>query len=119
MTSGEIMEHTTTTPKRGRGRPRKYATADEARAAQAARLAARREENANRKRIAKADAEAAAQTPIDVLLITTRQAAAALSISERTIYTLIDSGHLSSVKVAGTRRIPLDAVKSLATTGTE
>ena len=104
----------TETTKRGRGRPRLYANPEAAAAARAAR----REDKAIRQRIAAADAEAAAQPTIEILLVTTKQAAQALQVSERTIANLVSDGRLSDIKILGTRRIALDEIKRLATTGT-
>jgi excisionase family DNA binding protein len=109
---------TTTTPKRGRGRPRLYATIEQAAQARLARIARRREDEALRKRIAKADAEAATQKSIDVLLVTVAQAAQALQVSDRTIHKMIADGSLSSIQIRGSRRIHSDELRRLASTGT-
>lgn len=53
----------------------------------------------------------------NILLATVPQVAKTLQVSERTVFNLMDSGKLESVKIGASRRIPMDAVKSLATTG--
>jgi excisionase family DNA binding protein len=55
---------------------------------------------------------------IDFHLVTVKQAAEALQVSEKTIWNLMTAGKLSHVKIANTRRIPLDDLKRLATPGT-
>jgi excisionase family DNA binding protein len=62
---------------------------------------------------------ASKQAPIELMLLTTRQTAEALNVSERTVFNLIDSGKLFSVKIGDLRRIPLEDVKQLARTGAE
>lgn len=57
--------------------------------------------------------------PIEVLLVTTKQAAQALQVSERTIFNLLASGRLPSVKVGGSRRIFTDDLKAFARAGVE
>lgn len=54
------------------------------------------------------------QQPIELLLITVKQAAEALQVSQRTIWNLIERGDLWSVKIANTRRVPLDEIRRLA-----
>lgn len=54
---------------------------------------------------------------IDVLLVTIKQAAEALQVSERTVFNLLDNGSLESVTFGGARRIPIDSVRNLARTG--
>ena len=98
--------------KRGRGRPRKYATA-EAKAAQLEGSIDKR----MREKMRKVDIEGAKQPPLTWLLITVKQAAEALQISERTVHQLIKENRLESIKIGDARRIPLDAVRLLATTG--
>lgn len=100
--------------KRGRGRPRKYATDAERILAEAARRA----DQAALKAIAKRDAEDALKKPIEILLITIGQAAQALQVSEGTVWNLMRDGHLPFIKINGTRRIMLDELKQLAATGT-
>jgi excisionase family DNA binding protein len=68
-------------------------------------------------RLRKIDAENAKKPAIEWLLITVSQAAEALQISERTVHTLVDTGHLESIKIGGSRRISFDDVKRLAKTG--
>ena len=53
------------------------------------------------------------------LVVTPKQAAVLLQVTERSIHNWIDAGHLSSVKIGATRRIPLDDVKRLASRGTQ
>jgi excisionase family DNA binding protein len=54
------------------------------------------------------------QTPIECLLVTTKQAAQALQISERTVANLIKSGRLHSTKIGAARRIDLADLRRLA-----
>ena len=51
--------------------------------------------------------------PIEVLLLTTKQAAEALQVSERIVVNLIASGQLASVKIGGARRIFTDDLRHL------
>lgn len=44
------------------------------------------------------------------LLYTPEEAAQQLACSRRTVYELISSGDLESIKIRGARRIPVDAV---------
>ena len=55
--------------------------------------------------------------PVEVLLLTTKQASQALQVSERTIFYLIASAQLPSVKVGGSRRIFTDDLKTFARSG--
>ena len=101
--------------KRGRGRSRKYANdADRIEAE-----AGRRADKAALAAIAKRDVDDALKKPIEILLITITQAAQALQVSEGTIWNLMRDGHLPFVKINGTRRIMLDELKQLASTGTQ
>lgn len=113
------MSEITFEPKRGRGRPRKYANE----AARLEAIAQRKTDRATDKAILtatkKADAKSAALPMIHWLLITVKQAAEALQISERTVFMLIDEGFLESVKIGGSRRVSMDSVKALASTGTK
>lgn len=59
------------------------------------------------------------QSPIPLLLITVKQAADALQLSERTIFNLIDNRKLPSVTFGGSRRIDIEDVRKLAKTGAE
>jgi excisionase family DNA binding protein len=101
--------------KRGRGRPRKYATNAERIEAEAARRA----DKAALAAIAKRDKDDALKKPIEILLVTVTQAAQALQVSERTIWNLFHSGALPYVQIRGTRRIMLDELKQFASTGTQ
>jgi excisionase family DNA binding protein len=56
---------------------------------------------------------------LEVLLITTKQAAEILNVSERTIANLYYAGHLDSVKLGSSRRYSLADVKKLAATGAD
>jgi excisionase family DNA binding protein len=65
------------------------------------------------------DAAAAKQPTItEPLLITSKQAAQILAVSEGTIWNLMADGRLSFVHIAGSRRVSIDTVKRLAATGT-
>jgi excisionase family DNA binding protein len=55
--------------------------------------------------------------PIEVLLVTTKQASDALQVCERTIFNLLASGQLRSVKVGGSRRIFTDDLRAFARAG--
>ena len=57
--------------------------------------------------------------PVRVQLLTIRQTAEALQLSERSIQNLISSGQLRSVKVGRSRRIPTDVVSAFASAGVE
>ena len=57
--------------------------------------------------------------PVRVQLLTIRQTAEALKLSERSIQNLISSGQLRSVKVGRSRRIPTDVVSAFASAGVE
>lgn len=48
------------------------------------------------------------------LAVTMREAAAMLSISERSVWTLVNRGELRSFKVGRSVRIPIDALLELA-----
>lgn len=52
--------------------------------------------------------------PIEVLLVTARQAAQMLNMSERHVYNLMNRGLLRSVKIGGSRRFHADELKRLA-----
>lgn len=49
---------------------------------------------------------------VDQLLLTVPEAARLLSLSRSTVYELMKSGDLTSVKVGGARRIPLDSIQA-------
>ena len=53
------------------------------------------------------------QIPIEILLITPRQAAEAMQVTERTIHNWMVAGILPSLKIGGARRIELDEVRKL------
>jgi|SRR5579859_5262065 len=100
------METSIQTPalKRGRGRPRRYESFADARVVQA-ECRIEKSEHATKTR------------GIELLLVTIKQAAEALQVSEGTIVNLLKEGRLGSIKIGDARRIPLDAIKLLATTG--
>ena len=50
------------------------------------------------------------QVPVPQLLVTPRQAAQALGVGRSTIYELLASGELESVRIGTSRRIPVDAL---------
>jgi excisionase family DNA binding protein len=52
-----------------------------------------------------------AATQVRVLLYTTAQAAEALNVGRRAVYDLINSGQLTSIKVGGSRRIPVSELE--------
>jgi len=64
-------------------------------------------------------AQTAVVEPIPVLLVTTKQAAEALQVCERTVFNLLASGELPSVKVRGSRRIFTDDLKAFARVGAQ
>lgn len=51
------------------------------------------------------------------LAVTMREAAEMLSISERSVWTLVNRGDLRSFKVGRSVRIPIDALRALAAGG--
>jgi excisionase family DNA binding protein len=53
------------------------------------------------------------QTPIEMLLITPKQVAEIMQVSERTVANWITARTLPSFKIGGARRIELDEVKAL------
>ena len=55
------------------------------------------------------------QDEMQPLLLTVRQTARELGLSRSTIYALIGSGELASVKIGRSRRVPWEAVVALAT----
>lgn len=57
--------------------------------------------------------------PVEIVSLTTKQAAQALQVSQRTIFNLIAAGKLPSVKINNTRRIAVDALRRLAKYGSE
>jgi excisionase family DNA binding protein len=54
------------------------------------------------------------QPVLEVILVTTKQAAQALQVSERTIANLIKSGKLHSTLIGTARRIDLNDLRRLA-----
>ena len=50
------------------------------------------------------------------LLLTVRQAARELGLSRSTIYSLISTGELASIKIGRSRRIPWEAVVAFVAT---
>lgn len=56
-----------------------------------------------------------ARAEIEPVLLTPEQAARALSIGRSKVYELIFSGALASVKIGGSRRIPVDALADFIT----
>lgn len=48
---------------------------------------------------------------MDKLLLTPEEAAKALSVGRSKVYELISAGSLGSVRIGGSRRIPVDALK--------
>jgi len=59
-----------------------------------------------------AAAERQQQTRAAVLLLTVPQAAEMLAVGRSTVYGLISSGALNSVRVGGSRRIPVPALQA-------
>lgn len=55
----------------------------------------------------------------NLVLLTVKQAATALQLSEGTIWNLFGSGQLPYVKIRGARRIRIDDIKRLAKDGTQ
>ncbi len=52
---------------------------------------------------------------MDTLLVTIDEAAQALSVSRRTLYRLIDTGQIDTVRIGSSRRIPTVALQSFCT----
>jgi excisionase family DNA binding protein len=52
-------------------------------------------------------------------MLTIRQAAQSLQLSERTVASMVASGTLASVKIGSARRIAADALRSVAKTGSD
>ena len=52
---------------------------------------------------------------MDKLLVSTKEAARLLSLSERSVYFLIQSGRLPSRKIGARRLVPREAVEKFAT----
>jgi excisionase family DNA binding protein len=48
------------------------------------------------------------------LLLTVKEAAEVLAVSERTVFYLIRSGRLPTVQIGRLRRVPLDALREFA-----
>jgi excisionase family DNA binding protein len=69
--------------------------------------------------LAPAEFQPKPQPVINVLLVTVKQASEALQVSEKTIFNMIESGKLESVKIGDARRIPLEAIRRIATNGCE
>jgi len=57
------------------------------------------------------------QAPIEMLLVTVKQAAEIIQVSERTIHKFVASGKLPSVKFGAIRRVELSAIKVLIASG--
>jgi excisionase family DNA binding protein len=53
-------------------------------------------------------------SPVPILHVTVREAAAALRFSERTVWTLVASGELESFKTCGRRLVPVDALAAFS-----
>ena len=98
------MNTTSTPAPKRRGRPRKFATDAQI-------------EKRELARVRKIDIENSRKPAITWLLITTKQAAEALQVSEGTIHNLIKAGQLESLLIGGCRRISFDDVKALARNG--
>jgi excisionase family DNA binding protein len=118
----EVNEVIQTEPKRGRGRPRKYATEGERVAVEAlvraARIAAKQAEHDKLK--AEALERARSRVPADPgpLLVNVAQTAQMLQVSKETVRCLIRAKHLPATKIFGILRIQRDAVTQLAAMGT-
>jgi excisionase family DNA binding protein len=56
--------------------------------------------------------------PVEVILLTVIQAAAALQVSQRTIFNLIDRGELDTVRIGKSLRIHSDTLQAFARRGT-
>ena len=68
----------------------------------------------NRKRAARQSMPPIVPAPDDNrLAVTMREAADLLAVSERTIWTMCNSGELPSVLIGRCRRIPMDALRRL------
>jgi excisionase family DNA binding protein len=55
---------------------------------------------------------------IEPLLLTIPQAATALHVSVGTIWNMFSDGELAFVKIRGSRRIPIEEIKRVASHGT-
>jgi excisionase family DNA binding protein len=64
-------------------------------------------------------ANAVVVAPIEIQLYTVRQTAQVLQVSERTIFNLLASGQLRSVKIGGSRRVFSDDLKEFARVGVD
>jgi excisionase family DNA binding protein len=56
--------------------------------------------------------------PVEVILLTVIQAAAALQVSQRTIFNLIDRGELETIRIGKSLRIHGDILRAFARRGT-
>jgi excisionase family DNA binding protein len=59
-----------------------------------------------------------AAKPVEVILLTVIQAAAALQVSQRTIFNLIDRGELDTIRIGKSLRIHSDTLQAFARRGT-
>jgi excisionase family DNA binding protein len=64
-------------------------------------------------------ANAVVVAPIEIQLFTIKQTAQVLQVSERTIFNLLSSGQLRSVKIGGSRRVFSDDLKEFARVGVD
>jgi excisionase family DNA binding protein len=55
---------------------------------------------------------AEAEAEMDKLLLTTTEAAAQLGVGRSTVYVLLKSGELASVRIGRSRRVPSEAVRT-------
>lgn len=64
-------------------------------------------------------ANTVAIAPIEIQLFTIKQTAQVLQVSERTIFNLLASGQLRSVKIGGSRRVFSDDLTAFARVGVD
>jgi hypothetical protein len=57
--------------------------------------------------------------PVECVLVTVKQAAQALQVSEKTVWNLMTAGKLQYVHILGTRRIAVDELRRLSKYGSE
>jgi excisionase family DNA binding protein len=57
--------------------------------------------------------------PVECVLLTVKQAAQALQVSEKTVWNLMAAGKLQYVHILGARRIAVDELRRLSKHGTE
>jgi excisionase family DNA binding protein len=99
------MESNTVATKRGPGRPRKVQVPQF-------------DEQAQKERIAAADAASAKLPPVELRLLTINQVAEIFRVTRRTIENMIAADQIPSVKIRGARRFWPDDILRIAQYGT-